>query len=374
MIVAITVNNDKKFAFVEFKTLELTTSVLDKLSGLIFMGSQLKMKRPNDATGPSPPQGSPTMLDTTMLVSQGILCAPLQTPLGSSISGSGPQPDKRFHAGEIFERFGPIEKTVADQPGKIFCGGLPYNLTDVAVLEIFRAFGEVKSFHLVRDPPDSPTHKGYCFIAYHDDKQTDHVIASFNGMFIGDKALTVRRSNTSGTGAGSAAGPKPISVPPTLGQPFGLPQGSGGGGAYSGISTTITPSYLAPQPSAASMAPPPPVISSRTIQLQNVPLGDDDFSTKDAYDGLVEEMREELRKYGNVTLMHIPRGGPQKGDVFAQYSSPQEAAVSRKELQGRSFAGKIVSCVLIQDDRIRQVALMGPPRPPAWGKLPDNTY
>jgi hypothetical protein len=119
---------------------------------------------------------------------------------------------------------------------------------------------------------------------------------------------------------------------------------------------------------------PPPVISSRTIQLQNVPLGDDDFSTKDAYDGLVEEMREELRKYGNVTLMHIPRGGPQKGDVFAQYSSPQEAAVSRKELQGRSFAGKIVSCVLIQDDRIRQVALMGPPRPPAWGKLPDNTY
>jgi len=374
MIAAITVNNDKKFAFVEFKTLELTTSVLEKLSGLIFMGSQLKMKRPNDASGPPPPQGPPIPLDTTMLVSQGILCAPLQTPSLGGVSGSASQPDKRFHGGEIFERFGPIEKTVADQPGKIFCGGLPYNLTDVAVLELFRAFGEVKSFHLVRDPPDSPTHKGYCFIAYHDEKQTDHVIASFNGMFIGDKALTVRRSNTTGSGVGGAQGVKQVSALAVT-HPYGVPQASGGGatsfagGAYSGISTTITPSYQAP--SAPSLAP-PQVIASRTIQLQNVPLGDDDFATKDSYDGLVEEMREELRKYGNITLMHIPRGGPQKGDVFAQYSSPQEAAVSRKELQGRSFAGKIVSCILVQDDRIRQVSLLAPPRPASWGPTPQG--
>ena len=397
MISSVTVNNDKKYAFAEFRSPELTTSVLEKLSGLIFMGSQLRFNRPKDASGlPPPPPGQSISLDVTQLVSQGILA--LQTPTLASGNAAGmsvatsSQPDKRFHSGEIFERFGPIEKNVADQPGKIFCGGLPYNLTDIAVLEIFRAFGEVKSFHLVRDPPDSPTHKGYCFIAYHDDKQTDHVIASFNGMFIGDKALTVRRSNLPAGSGTSAPGAKTPTAP--IIQPYGVPQsgvaitntyvGGGPGGAYSGsagiqsvgynvYNSAATTSSMATTP-YAPIAPlaPPPVISSRTIQLQNVPLGDDDFATKDSFDGLVEEMREELKKYGNITLMHIPRGGPHKGDVFAQYSSPQEAAVARKELQGRSFAGKIVSCVLVQDDRIRQVSLLAPVRHPSWGPIPKD--
>ena len=73
-------------------------------------------------------------------------------------------------------------------PGKIFIGGLPYNLQDEQIMELLSAFGPIKQFHQViayfnaynslhaytyihtyqvRDP-GSVTSKGYAFCEYVD--------------------------------------------------------------------------------------------------------------------------------------------------------------------------------------------------------------
>ena len=45
---------------------------------------------------------------------------------------------------------GSIGATVTNGPGKIFIGGLPYNLLDEQIMELLSAFGPIKQFHQVR--------------------------------------------------------------------------------------------------------------------------------------------------------------------------------------------------------------------------------
>jgi RNA recognition motif-containing protein len=40
---------------------------------------------------------------------------------------------------------------VAEGPGKVFVGGLPYHLTEDEIKELLSAFGPLRSFHLVKD-------------------------------------------------------------------------------------------------------------------------------------------------------------------------------------------------------------------------------
>jgi splicing factor U2AF subunit len=46
---------------------------------------------------------------------------------------------------------GIVGTTVAEGPGKVFVGGLPYHLTEEEIKELLGAFGPLRSFHLVKD-------------------------------------------------------------------------------------------------------------------------------------------------------------------------------------------------------------------------------
>ena len=59
---------------------------------------------------------------------------------------------------------------------KVFCGGLPYDLTEREIRELVGAYGPLKAFHLVKDK-DSILSKGYCFYEYADPEVTDVAIA-----------------------------------------------------------------------------------------------------------------------------------------------------------------------------------------------------
>jgi hypothetical protein len=75
----------------------------------------------------------------------------------------------------------------------VSCSGLHYHLTEDQVLELLQAFGKVKSFHLVKNDPDSLTSKGYCFVEYADHNVTQVAVLGLNGMDLGGgKVLTAR--------------------------------------------------------------------------------------------------------------------------------------------------------------------------------------
>lgn len=84
-----------------------------------------------------------------------------------------------------FDRAFFFSSQVPDGPNKVFCGGLPYDLSEDEIKELLQSYGRLKAFHLVKDK-DAPNSKGYCFFEYADEKVTDeackvmnHITASF---------------------------------------------------------------------------------------------------------------------------------------------------------------------------------------------------
>lgn len=157
-ILSVYINHERRFCFLEFKTVEMTTACM-ALDGIDIHGKgQVKVKRPNDynpTMAPKVPPQSLPQLDTSKL--------------------------------------GIISGTVADGPNKIFVGGLHYHLTEDQVLELLQAFGKVKAFHLVKNDPDATTSKGYCFVEYADPAVTQVATIGLNGMDLGGgKQLTAR--------------------------------------------------------------------------------------------------------------------------------------------------------------------------------------
>jgi splicing factor U2AF subunit len=171
-ILLVYVNNDKCFAFVELNSIELTSACC-QLDGLQFKGVTLKIRRPNDFR--------PELL-----------------------AESHPAPSLHINMSAL----GVISTTVADGPNKVFVGGLPYHLNEDMVKELLNAFGELKSFHLVRDP-GSVLSKGYAFCEYVNPECTRIACEGLNDMQIGDKNLTVRIA-----AASSSVAPPPPPAPP----------------------------------------------------------------------------------------------------------------------------------------------------------------
>lgn len=203
-VVQIYINPEKCFAFVELTSIELTTACLN-LDGMKYEHrngtSIIRVRRPNDF--------KPELMPPNL------------------------QPLPNFN----LNVFG-MTNMVAEGPGKLFIGGLPYYLEDEQVKELLSAFGTLKSFHLVRDP-GSATSKGYGFCEYLDLLTTQNAIEGLNNLPIGDKNLTVRiaTNNTGGAPSQIMTHMQTINVPGLGGifqggqhpQQIGFPGGMGMG-------------------------------------------------------------------------------------------------------------------------------------------------
>ena len=198
-ILNVYINREKCFAFVEVKSIELTTACVG-FDGITFISrggvrATLRIRRPNDF--------KPELLPPNL------------------------RPTPTINSAAV----GIVSNNVGDGPGKVFVGGLPYHLMEDQVKELLTVFGPLKSFHLVRDP-GVPTSKGYGFCEYNDNITTQTAIAGLNGLAVGDKTLTVRlatQNNASNmqplTMSGGAPNHFPISNIPNSGyNPLAYPQ------------------------------------------------------------------------------------------------------------------------------------------------------
>ncbi|RCH80429.1 U2 small nuclear RNA auxiliary factor 2, partial [Rhizopus stolonifer] len=153
-VVAVQINHDKNYAFVEFHTSEQATLAM-AVDGVMFQGQQLKIRRPKDY---QPPVEGVEYTDL-----------PSQMP-------------------------GLVSTNVPDTPHKIFIGGLPVYLNDDQVVELLKSFGELRAFNLVKDPLTG-ANKGFAFCEYADPSVTDLACQGLNNMELGDRKLIVQRAS-----------------------------------------------------------------------------------------------------------------------------------------------------------------------------------
>jgi splicing factor U2AF subunit len=182
------INYEKKFAFVELRTVEEASNAM-ALDGIMFEGVSVRVRRPND-----------------------------YNPTAAAALGPGvPNPALNLAAIGLQPGAGQSGGMMQDNSERVFVGGLPYYLTEEQCRELLGSFGPIKSFDLVKDR-ETGNSKGYGFVVYGDPGVTDVACAGLNGMRMGERVLTVRRATEGGgPGGGNAPGsaypPMPAMAP-----------------------------------------------------------------------------------------------------------------------------------------------------------------
>jgi splicing factor U2AF 65 kDa subunit len=299
-VVSVYINRERHFAFVELKTIELTTACMN-LDGVSFRGQPVKIRRPNDYNPATVPKDL------------------------------GPIPQLNLAA------LGIVSTTVQDSPNKIFVGGIPYHLNDDQVKELLQAFGPLKSFHLVKELNTNMS-KGYGFCEYMDPSVTDQACLGLNDMKLGDKTLTVRRamSQESAKAVASAAG-----------------------SVNSALSMGLDPTSAALQTiSLAGFGVGVPLgTPSRVIILNNM-VTPEELEDEEEYVDILDDIKTECERFGVVQSLVIPR--PRDGfhaavgKVFVEFGDVAMAQAASTELHGRGFANRIVSVEFMDESKYAQ--------------------
>lgn len=193
------INHEKKFAFVEMRSVEEASNAM-ALDGIIFevFSYLLHLNKEWDSCYCLVVLCS--ILDymfsaNNLLNLQG---APVKVrrpsdynpSLAATLGPSQPNPNLNLAAVGLT----PGSAGGLEGPDRIFVGGLPYYFTEAQIRELLESFGPLRGFDLVKDR-ETGNSKGYAFCVYQDLSVTDIACAALNGIKMGDKTLTVRRAN-----------------------------------------------------------------------------------------------------------------------------------------------------------------------------------
>lgn len=286
-VVNVYINLEKKFAFVEFRSVEECSNAL-ALDGVNFSGEPIRIRRPNDYNPQLAQDLGPTMPSMSL-----------------NLAAIGLNP--------VSLQRGTTANMLQEDPDRIFIGGLPYYLEEPQVRELLEAFGPIAKFDLVRDK-ETGNSKGYGFVVYQDPSVTDIACQGLNGMQMGDKTLTVRRAEDPTRST--------MNVPPP-------------------------PPAIAAPPSN----PPSTVVSFSNMGLTVEELADDEEYENIMEDmqeecGKHGEISTVIiprpAKDGDASVPGI-------GKVFVQYVSVDAAMKARDALNNRKFGGSVVAADFLDE-------------------------
>ena len=86
---------------------------------------------------------------------------------------------------------------------KIFVAGLPYDLDDDELTEIFEKFGTIVSAKVAIDK-DTGKSRGFGFVEMQNDEEAKDAIEKLNGISLGKKPLIVKQAEERPQGGGSS--------------------------------------------------------------------------------------------------------------------------------------------------------------------------
>ena len=97
---------------------------------------------------------------------------------------------------------------------------------------------------------------------------------------------------------------------------------------------------------AAAVAP-----TSRVVELQHM-LTEQDLSSEEEYDDVLEDTREECSQFGQLVSVVIPKAGEVGATkIFLEYASQTDAAKAIAGLEGRTFDGRRVQATYFDEAR-----------------------
>ena len=276
----------KNYAFVELKSPEIATACM-ALDGIEFRGSPLRINRSAEYKAHLITYNEPV---------------PVLDLMRENVPSKNEHIDEVAHSGSVSNSQVP-SSIIIDGPNKLFVGGLPHHMRNSDIIELLESFGRLKALKVIRE--DDEKSKGYCFCEYMNAENTDRAIEGLNDLSIGIRKLKVRRSNPDSI----------VSV---------------------GQQSTFEMPKLEKPPTSV-------------LILLNM-VSKEELEDEGEYADIVEDIRDEVSKYGSIKSIEIPRPGelgdatPGLEKIYIEFSSPVEATAARFHLEGRTFAGKIVSC------------------------------
>ena len=108
---------------------------------------------------------------------------------------------------------------------KLFVAGLPYDMDDAELMEIFEKFGETTSAKVAIDKATGKS-RGFAFVEMTNDEEAKEAIEMLKDIAFGKKQLIVKEADESGGRGGSGGG--------SGGGGYRGGQGGGGGGYRGG--------------------------------------------------------------------------------------------------------------------------------------------
>jgi len=164
--------------------------------------------------------------------------------------------------------------------------------------------------------------KGYAFCEYLDPLITDQAITGLNGMQLGDKKLIVQLASI---------GAKNM---PTVVAPIGAP-----------VSIQVPGLTF-----SGSNAKPTEVLCLLNMVTEEELIDDDE------YDEIMEDVKEECNKYGQVKSIEIPRpiqdvDVPGVEKIFVEFYSINDCQKAQQALTGRKFANRVVVTSFYDPDK-----------------------
>ncbi|KAL3346108.1 hypothetical protein AABB24_024850 [Solanum stoloniferum] len=292
-VVNVYINHEKKFAFVEMRSVEEASNAM-ALDGVIFEGGPVKVRRPSDYN-PS---------------------------LAATLGPSQPSPNLNLAAVGLT----PGSSGGLEGPDRIFVGGLPYYFTESQIRELLESFGQLRGFDLVKDR-ETGNSKGYAFCVYQDVSVTDIACAALNGIKMGDKTLTVRRANQGTT----QPNPEQESVLLHAQQQIALQR------------FMLQPGALATK-----------VLCLTEVVSVDELKDDDDY--QDILEDMRIECGKFGALLNVVIPRPNPNGEPTPGlgKVFLEYADVDSSSKARQGLNGRKFGGNQVIAVFYPENKFSE--------------------
>lgn len=326
-VLSVYLNRDRRFGFVEFATIELTTACM-ALDGIDFYGNLVRIRRPNDYAPESLPEDT---RDKAAPLNLQALSDKLRVP---------------------------VQDIIATLP-KLYIANIPPQMTEQALQEIFEPFGELQGVKIGRDAMGQS--KGIALVQYKDTSQHNAVVENMNGLEVGDMRLQVSHASvpqqeeilpTAGMGTTAGSGSRGAAAAAALvgmnDTPANPPVGQGHGGAAA-VSALFGESA---QPQSQTSSP------TRVLKLGNM-ITEQDLSSEEEYRDIYEDIRAECAQYGKLNKLVLPREGPGKCSAFLEYSTPQEAQEARNNINGRTFGGQLVSADFYDEGKFQREDFSG---------------
>lgn len=245
---------------------------------------------------------------------------------------------------------------------RIYVGNVPFSLSSEDVKQIFEVFGTIVSCQLMHAQDGSTEHRGYGFLEYSTPAQSKLAIDTMNGFEVAGKQLKVNYA-TALRSAGAA--PHVTSPPPSATGANSIPLTPPTPGGYDPIGVPSPPMSTPPPP------PPPPQHCAQNLtgypglsggdyyqQLQQAAYGGGGYdgsgvtagnssvimlcnlvSAEDVDNDLMDEVKEECSKYGEVVNVYMHTENS-KVKIFVTFTTLQGAATAVAKLNDRWFGGR----------------------------------